>query len=74
MRAALEGRCEVLGHGALLGVRGAGPTTVRRLREEHRVLAGGCPGDGTVLRLLPPLTLTDEELDEGLAALREVLA
>jgi len=38
------------------------------------VLTGGCPGDATVLRLLPPLTLTDDELDEGLAALQEVLA
>ena len=74
VREAFKGRREVLGHGALLGVRGAGPDTVRRLREEHRVLAGGCPGDATVLRLLPPLTLTDEELDEGLAALEEVLA
>ena len=74
VKEALDGRHEVLGHGALLGVRGAGPDTVRRLREEHRVLAGGCPGDATILRLLPPLTLTDEELDEGLAALEEVLA
>jgi acetylornithine aminotransferase/acetylornithine/N-succinyldiaminopimelate aminotransferase len=74
VREALAGQREVLGHGALLGVRGAGPDTVRRLREEHRVLAGGCPGDATVLRLLPPLTLTDEELDEGLAALEEALS
>ncbi|MHC4970855.1 MAG: aspartate aminotransferase family protein [Planctomycetota bacterium] len=73
VREALDGKHEVLGHGALLGVRGAGPDTLRRLREEHRVLAGGCPGDAAVLRLLPPLTLTDEELDEGLAALLEVL-
>ncbi len=73
VREALSDRHEVLGHGALLGVRGAAPDTLRRLREEHRVLVGGCPGDAGVLRLLPPLTLTDEELDDGLAALGEVL-
>jgi acetylornithine aminotransferase/acetylornithine/N-succinyldiaminopimelate aminotransferase len=78
---AIEGRVreglrghEVRGHGALLGVRVPGPETVRRLREEQRVLAGGCPGDPTILRLLPPLTLTDEELAEGLEALRRVIA
>ena len=72
-RAGLEGH-EVLGHGALLGVRIRDKEAVRRLREGHRVLAGGSPGDPTVLRLLPPLTLTDAEIDEGLAALRRVLA
>jgi len=63
---------EVRGRGALLGVRVPGPDAVRRLREEFRVLAGGCPGDPTVLRLLPPITIPDAELDAGLAALREV--
>jgi len=64
---------EVLGHGALLGVRAEGGTTVRRLREEHRVLAGSCPGDPQVVRLMPPLTIREEELELGLAALAEVL-
>ena len=64
---------EVLGHGALLGVRAGGKETVRRLREEHRVLAGTCPGDPEVVRLLPPVTTTPDELDTGLDALLEVL-
>jgi acetylornithine/succinyldiaminopimelate/putrescine aminotransferase len=64
---------EVLGHGALLGVRVPGPETARRLRTEHRVLAGGCPGDATVMRLFPPLTIDDDALDRGIAAIRSVL-
>ena len=71
-RAGLAGH-EVLGHGALLGVRVAGADIVRRLREEHRVLTGGSPGDPTVVRVLPPLTLTEADIDEGLEALRRVL-
>jgi acetylornithine aminotransferase/acetylornithine/N-succinyldiaminopimelate aminotransferase len=66
---------EVLGRGALLGVRvrGDGPALAKRIRDERRVLLGGCPGDPSVLRLLPPLTLSDDELAEGLDALRSVL-
>ena len=64
---------EVLGHGALLGVRVPGPETGKRLRDEHRVLAGGCPGDTTVLSLFPPLNIADADLEEGLAAINEVL-
>jgi len=62
---------EVLGHGALLGVRVPGPEAVAALRE-RRVLVGGCPGDKTVIRLFPPLTIADEDLDLGLAAIAEV--
>lgn len=72
VRRRLRGR-EVLGHGALLGIRAPAKETVRRLREEKRVLAATCPGDSTVMRLLPPLTITDAELDEGLAAIEAVL-
>jgi acetylornithine/succinyldiaminopimelate/putrescine aminotransferase len=64
---------EVLGLGALLGVRVPGPDVTRRLREEHRVLVGGCPGDPTIVRLFPPVTITDAEIDEGLDAIRRVL-
>jgi acetylornithine aminotransferase/acetylornithine/N-succinyldiaminopimelate aminotransferase len=71
-RRRLRGR-EVLGHGALLGVRCPAKETVKRLREEKRVLAATCPGDATVMRLLPPLTIGDAELDEGLAAIEAVL-
>jgi len=68
----LGGR-EVLGMGALLGIRVPGPAVIDRLRTGHRVLVGGCPGDPTVIRIFPPLNITDAELDEGLAALRSVL-
>jgi acetylornithine aminotransferase/acetylornithine/N-succinyldiaminopimelate aminotransferase len=64
---------EVLGLGALLGVRVPGPEVTRRLREEHRVLVGGCPGDPTIVRLFPPVTASDAEIDEGVDALRRVL-
>lgn len=72
VRRRLRGR-EVLGHGALLGIRGPAKETVKRLREEKRVLAATCPGDATVVRILPPLTITDAELDEGMAAIEAVL-
>jgi len=72
VRRRLRGR-EVLGHGGLLGIRTSAKETVRRLREEKRVLAATCPGDATVMRLLPPLTISDAELDEGIAAIEAVL-
>ncbi|MCK6458333.1 MAG: hypothetical protein L6Q95_00385, partial [Planctomycetes bacterium] len=72
VRRRLRGR-EVLGHGGLLGIRCPAKETVKRLRDEKRVLAATCPGDGTVMRLLPPLTISDAELDEGLAAIEAVL-
>jgi len=74
VRDALPG-LEIRGLGGLLGlVTGDAKTAVRRLREDHRVLAGTCPGDARVVRLFPPLNITDAELAEGLAALREVCA
>jgi acetylornithine/succinyldiaminopimelate/putrescine aminotransferase len=72
VRRRLRGR-EVLGHGALLGIRGPAKEVVKRLRDEKRVLAATCPGDGTVVRILPPLTISDAELDEGMAAIEAVL-
>jgi len=65
---------EVLGRGALLGIVGPGKQAVADLREQHGVLVGGCPGNPRVFRLMPPVTITDAELDLGLAAIREVLA
>ena len=65
---------EILGRGGLLGVLGPGKEAVAELREKHRVLVGGCPGNPRVLRIIPALTTTDVELDIGLRALREVLA
>jgi len=72
LRRRLRGR-ELLGHGGLLGLRAPAKETVKRLREEKRVLAATCPGDATVVRLLPPLTISDAELDEGIAAIEAVL-
>ena len=73
VRAGLPG-VEVLGRGALLGVRVSGPEAVKRLREEHGVLAGGCPGDPTVLRLFPPLNIVEADLDEGIQALSSIVS
>jgi len=41
---------------------------------ERSLLLLACGIYGNVLRLLPPLTITDEDLDEGLAILEEALA
>ncbi|MDH3591655.1 MAG: aspartate aminotransferase family protein, partial [Planctomycetota bacterium] len=72
VRDGLDGH-EVLGRGALLGVRVPGPEIIARLRAEHRVLVGGCPGDATIIRLFPPLTIGRDELDAGVAHIREML-
>ena len=72
IREGLPGR-EVLGWGALLGVRAPAGAVATRLREDHRVLVGGCPGDPTVIRLFPPLNISGEDLEAGLAALRSAM-
>ena len=41
---------------------------------ERGLLLLSCGLYGNVIRLLPPLTIADDELDEGLAALEEALA
>lgn len=73
VRAALDG-VEVFGHGAMLGIRVPGPEVARTLRDEHRVLVGGCPGDPTILRIFPPLNIEPADLERGLGAIREVAA
>jgi len=69
---------DVLGRGAMLGVRARSAEQAAEgiavLRSRHRVLVGGCPGDPTVLRLLPPVVVEDDALLASLAAIREVLA
>lgn len=69
-------------------VRGLGPMLALELAErspglaqatvaaafERGLLLLSCGIDGNVLRLLPPLTVADEELDTGLALLEEALA
>ena len=75
-------------HAAIGDVRGLGPMLALELREQSPDLAqkitgaafeGGllllsCGLYGNVLRLLPPLTVTDEELARGLQLLEESLA
>lgn len=60
---------EVRGEGLLLGLRCAGP--VERVMTAARAngLLSVAAGDN-VLRLLPPLTIADSEIDEGLRRLR----
>jgi len=70
--AALPGVTEVRGRGLMLGAeldRSAGPVVADCLAAGLLV---GTAGD-TVLRLTPPLTITSEELEHGLALLEEVL-
>jgi 4-aminobutyrate aminotransferase-like enzyme len=79
---------EIAGRRPLVGeVRGLGPMLALELREptpdaakattaaafEKGLLLLSCGLDGNVIRLLPPLTATDEELDRGLGLLEEAL-
>ena len=75
--AELPGVVEVRGRGFMLALEldaaRAEPATDlvgRALREERLVLNATGP---TTLRLLPPLTITDAELDEGIARLARLL-
>ncbi len=79
---------EIAGRHSLVGeVRGLGPMLALELREptpaaakattaaayEKGLLLLSCGLDGNVIRLLPPLTATDEELERGLGVLEEAL-
>jgi len=85
LRARLE---EIAGRQAIVGeVRGVGPMLALELREptpdaakattaaafEKGLLLLSCGLDGNVIRLLPPLTASDEELERGLDLLEEAL-
>jgi 4-aminobutyrate aminotransferase / (S)-3-amino-2-methylpropionate transaminase / 5-aminovalerate transaminase len=75
-------------HGGIGEVRGLGPMLALELEErspdrakavveaafERGLLLLSCGLYGNVLRLLPPLTISDEDLDEGLGLLDEALA
>ena len=70
-----------------ISVRGLGPMLALELRVQSPELAGkitaaafeggllllACGLYGNVIRLLPPLTVTDDELDRGLELLEESL-
>jgi 4-aminobutyrate aminotransferase len=85
LRARLE---EIAARQPLVGeVRGLGPMLALELREptpdaakattaaafEKGLLLLSCGLDGNVIRLLPPLTASDEELERGLGLLEEAL-
>src|SRR5205807_7604292 len=69
---------EVRGLGAMLALElaernaAAAKRIVTRARERGLVLLS-CGLDGNVIRLLPPLSATDDELDRGLASLADAL-
>lgn len=67
---------EVRGIGAMIGVELRDKATAEAV--EQRCLAAGvlvltCGPEGNVLRLIPPLTISDEELDLGLDVLEAAL-
>jgi len=64
---------EVRGRGLLLGlaVDGDAAPYVARAREQGVLLS---VAGGTVVRFVPPFVVTDEEIDEGVAALDKALA
>jgi predicted acetylornithine/succinylornithine family transaminase len=67
---------EVRGRGFMLGIdlrqdAGLAPDIVNRALEEQRMLINAT--GPTTLRLLPALTITDSELDEGIARLASLL-
>ncbi len=66
---------EVRGRGLMIGVETAGPfakSAVAVAREEHRLHYN--PPGATTLRLVPPLTINAEEVDEAIARLRAAMA
>ncbi len=65
---------EVRGRGLMIGVETAGPIARQAMaiaRDEHRLLVNAT-GD-TTLRLVPPLTINPEEVDEAVSRLRAAL-
>ncbi len=67
------GISRVSGRGLLLGLHlGRPAAAVQQALFAHRILTGTA-SDPAVLRLMPPLTLTNAEADRLLGALREVL-
>lgn len=68
------GARKVWGHGLLLGLDFGRPARQLQQALFARRILTGTASDPAVLRLMPPLTLSIEEADVLLAALREVLA
>ena len=73
---ATEAIVEVRGIGAMIGVELRDKATAERVQQEclaAGVLVLTCGPEGNVLRLIPPLTMTDDELDHGLDVLSQAL-
>lgn len=67
---------EVRGIGAMIGVELVDKTTAEAVQQrclDAGVLVLTCGPDGNVLRLIPPLTITDHDLDHGLSVLTTAL-
>ena len=64
---------EIRGRGLIVGIdlRAKATPFLKRLMEEHSVLA--LPAGSTVLRLLPPLIINDEEIDLAVEAIASTL-
>ncbi|MGH2446175.1 MAG: acetylornithine transaminase [Candidatus Limnocylindria bacterium] len=72
---AIEGVTEVRGRGLMIGAETAGPIAKRAVaiaRDEHGLLVNAT-GE-TTLRIVPPLTISAEEVDEAVSRLRAALA
>ncbi len=70
------GIVEVRGVGAMIGVELHDKATADAVQQrcvEAGVLVLTCGPDGNVLRLIPPLTMTDDELAHGLDVLTAAL-
>ncbi len=67
---------DIRGVGAMVGVELVDKATAERVQRrclDRSVLVLTCGPDGNVLRLIPPLTMTDDELDHGLDILAKAL-
>jgi len=66
----------VRGRGLMIGIEmadGAQVQATRAAASEAGLLTLACGATGQVLRLIPPLVVTAEEVDEGLARLETAL-
>lgn len=77
----LRGRIAEMNAGCVVGIRGMGMMTGIAVNASHKEIASKCAESGLLVltagkdtvRLLPPLTISYEEMDEGLGILKGVL-
>lgn len=78
LQARYEGILDVRGLGLMVGIELAdadrAAAVIRHCLAESRVLLISCGPDRNVLRLVPPLVVTEEQVDAALAALDAALA